>query len=85
MSGFQTDLREFADYPRRCASFWEHRERDTDNAYEGEDGEGQTAFYCDFYQHHRAIEDECLGDPCPCCRLIGMDDYLKHLKSEEGQ
>lgn len=69
---WQTDLRVFSVFPYRCAHFWSHPEEITWDAYDD-----QTAFYCPLGGSYRIIEEECWGDECPHCKLVGHEDYLR--------
>lgn len=72
---WQTNMDVFSPYPQRCKSFQEMNDH-TPNAL----GD-QTAFYCARFPYHRIIEDECLGDECPDCKLVGFDEYMKEMES----
>lgn len=76
---WQTNMDVFSPYPWRCKSFQEMNNH-TDNAFQGEDGENQTAFHCRYATQYRIIEEECLGDECPYCELVGMDEYIKEME-----
>lgn len=76
---WQTKMDTFSPYPWRCKSFQEMNGH-TDRAFLGEDGEWQTAFHCRHAVEYRIVEEECLGEECPCCELVGFDDYMKEME-----
>lgn len=77
---WQTKMDVFSPYPWRCKSFQEMNDHTDKVLINDETGEWECAFYCAYASTHRIVEEECLGDECPCCELVGFDDYMKELE-----
>lgn len=77
---WQTNMNVFADFPQRCKWFWDMLDHTDKVMINDETGEWECAFFCKRFMQHRIIEEECLGEECPCCELVGFDEYMKHMK-----
>ena len=75
--GWQTSLDVFSNFPRRCAHFWSDKaDRVGQVLIDEETGEFEVAFKCPAFPH-KIVEEECYGERCECCELVGFEDYIR--------